>query len=74
MTENLNLLYRSQAFGVYASGSIPSARIETWKLRLQAYQYRVKYKPGKANMSDCLSRLIPERNKGLESTDVTLTL
>ena len=49
--------------------SKPSARIERWMLRLQAYQYRVKYKPGKANVSDCLSRLITDNSKNSEISD-----
>ena len=54
---------------IYAPSSKPSAHAERWVLRLQAYQYRMKYKPGKTNISDCLSRLIPEKNKSSEISD-----
>ena len=36
--------------------SKPSARIERWVLRLQPYTFTVKYKPGKENAADYLSR------------------
>ncbi len=36
--------------------SRPSARLERWCLRLQDYIFQVKYRPGPANPSDCLSR------------------
>lgn len=35
----------------------PSPRIERWKLRLMAYDYKVMYRPGKNNIADPLSRL-----------------
>ena len=54
---------------IYTPRSKPSARIERWMLRLQAYQYRVKYTPGKANISDCLSRLITDNSKNSEISD-----
>ena len=38
-------------------------------LRLQAYQYKVKYKPGKANISEWLSSLILERTKSSKISD-----
>ncbi|KAF6026050.1 hypothetical protein EB796_015640 [Bugula neritina] len=37
--------------------SKPSARIERWVLRLQAFDYEVVYKPGSMNIADPLSRL-----------------
>lgn len=35
----------------------PSARIERWVLRLQPYNFTVKYRPGATNAADSLSRL-----------------
>ncbi|XP_046973981.1 uncharacterized protein K02A2.6-like [Vanessa cardui] len=37
--------------------SKPCARIERWVLRLQAYKYKVVYRPGKDNIADAISRL-----------------
>ena len=36
--------------------SKPPARIERWALRLQAYNYKIIYRPGKNNPADFLSR------------------
>ncbi|KAF2903689.1 hypothetical protein ILUMI_02484 [Ignelater luminosus] len=43
---------------IYSVKSKPCARIERWVLRLQSFNYTVKYKSGKSNIADCLSRLI----------------
>ncbi|XP_043471652.1 uncharacterized protein K02A2.6-like [Leptopilina heterotoma] len=42
---------------IFNSRSKPCARIERWVLRLQAYNYKVVYQPGKMNIADPLSRL-----------------
>ena len=36
--------------------SKPPARLERWRMRLQAYDFDVIYRPGESNMSDYLSR------------------
>lgn len=45
---------------IFNPKSKPCARIERWVLRLQSYRFNVVYKPGKSNIADPLSRLIPE--------------
>ncbi|XP_049880106.1 uncharacterized protein K02A2.6-like [Pectinophora gossypiella] len=42
---------------LFSPKSKPCARVERWVLRLQAYRYNIKYKPGKTNIADPLSRL-----------------
>lgn len=42
---------------LFGPKSKPCARIERWVLRLQTYRFEIKYKPGKANIADPLSRL-----------------
>ena len=39
---------------IYSTSSRNSARIERWVLRLQPYQFRVQYEPGKQNVADPL--------------------
>ena len=43
---------------LYSKKSNPPARIERWVLRMQEFDYTVKYKPGSENIADALSRLI----------------
>ena len=47
---------------IYGRKSKTSARIERWVLRLQDFDYKVVYRPGKTNIADTLSRLNKERN------------
>lgn len=43
---------------IFSPKSKPCARIERWVLRLQSYNFKVIYKPGKNNIADPLSRLV----------------
>ena len=47
---------------IYSQKSKPCARIERWVLRLQPYQYKVRYIPGPTNIADALSRLLGKEN------------
>eukprot|EP00794_Sanderia_malayensis_P014704 gene14704-biopygen11798 len=50
---------------IYGSAkSKPCARIERWVLRLQPYDFNVKYKPGPTNHADFLSRHPATNNTG----------
>ncbi|XP_013167322.1 PREDICTED: uncharacterized protein K02A2.6-like [Papilio xuthus] len=54
---------------LFSPKSKPCARVERWVLRLQAYRYNVKYKPGKANIADPLSRLCKYTDKTTQSSE-----
>lgn len=42
---------------LFTTKSRPTARIERWMLRLQAFRFKVVYKKGSSNIADTLSRL-----------------
>lgn len=55
---------------IFGPKSKPCARIERWILRLQAYEFKVVYKPGKENIADCLSRLCKLENNTIGEIEV----
>lgn len=54
---------------IYGDRSKPSARIERWVLRLQPFDFKVEYKPGKYNIADPLSRLSAQRSVTTEDDE-----
>ncbi|KAG7304923.1 hypothetical protein JYU34_010335 [Plutella xylostella] len=54
---------------LFSPKSRPCARVERWVLKLQAYCYNIKYKPGNTNIADPLSRLCKEVNSISEDKD-----
>lgn len=51
---------------IFAPKSRPSARIERWVLRLQAFRFKVVYRKGSANLADSLSRLVVKDPVGFD--------
>lgn len=49
--------------------SKPSARIERWVLRLQSFDFVVRYEPGKTNVADPLSRMTQRSEEEYSETD-----
>ena len=54
---------------IYSTRSKPCARIERWVLRLQPYQFKVNYLPGKQNIADPLSRLLQTEEQAEPSSE-----
>lgn len=57
---------------LFTATSRPTARIERWLLRIQAFRFKVIYRKGSANLADCLSRLAAhvEDPEWTEETDI----
>lgn len=53
---------------LFSPRSRPCPRIERWVLRIQSYNYEVKYEPGVTNLADALSRLSIDNKKPLDTT------
>nr|XP_049707012.1 uncharacterized protein K02A2.6-like [Helicoverpa armigera] len=54
---------------IFGLRSRPCARIERWVLRLQSYNFRVIYRPGKSNIADPFSRLCQSTHNTLDCED-----
>lgn len=54
---------------IHSLKSKPCARIERWVLRLQPYQFKVTYIPGKSNIADSLSHLTSNKEEEDTSTE-----
>lgn len=50
--------------------SKPSARMERWILRLQSFDFTVRYEPGDRNIADALSRLSQTKSQNDGETDM----
>lgn len=50
---------------LFGEKSKPCARIERWVLRIQCFRFKIRYKPGKMNIADSLSRLGKLNEQGL---------
>lgn len=54
---------------IFGPDSKPCARIERWVLRLQSYNFKIVYSPGKKNIADSLSRLCVDNSQSPEPFD-----
>ncbi|XP_055522681.1 uncharacterized protein K02A2.6-like [Wyeomyia smithii] len=54
--------------GKHQTGRRACSRAESWALRLQPYDFEMKYLPGTSNISDILSRLITQQDPAFDDT------
>lgn len=54
--------------GKHQTGRRACSRAESWALRLQPYDFEMKYLPGTANISDILSRLITQEDTAFDDS------
>ncbi|XP_049292920.1 uncharacterized protein K02A2.6-like isoform X1 [Anopheles funestus] len=54
--------------GKHQNGRRACSRAEGWALRLQPYDFEIKYIPGATNIADILSRLVSEPGKQFDET------
>ncbi|XP_055602843.1 uncharacterized protein K02A2.6-like [Uranotaenia lowii] len=54
--------------GKHHEGKRACSRAEAWALRLQPYDFSVKYIPGTENISDCFSRLCPQSDNPFDES------
>lgn len=52
---------------IYATKSRPSPRMERCVLRMELFEYRIKYMLGKTNIADALSRLVKAKTTGINA-------
>lgn len=54
--------------GKHQAGRRACSRAESWALRLQPYDFDIKYLPGPANISDILSRLVAQEDPAFDDS------